>query len=240
MPRRHFRYAWLITLIAGTALACNLISGIQNFQKARQTGAAVLDEVQQLATQNAPMIETARVLVTTEGGSLVKTAEAVITESGVLDTAQAYATQELPELRQTLQAAATDLPDLAETLGAVVTDQPGLLETMNAIATRFAGRFNGSDEVPEDIPLVDQETIQDLNVIAGLITYSTSLDVESVVDFYQTEMPANGWDANEDTSMITGSTALLTYDKVDRTATLIITGDVSSDEVSVVIQVSPK
>jgi hypothetical protein len=241
MQRSVFRYAWLITLLMGTALACNLLNGLQNVRELKATGQAVVTQVEGFATQNAPMIETARALATTQGGSILKTAQAFATDNpGLLETGKAFVTNDLPGLKNTIEAAATDFPDLAETMKAVATDNPGAMETISALGTRIAGGSNGSGQVPEDIPMPDSSKVENLNVTNELITYSTSLDFKTILSLYKEQMPTNGWQANKDATMETGSTAMLVFDKPDRTATLIITGDSTNDKVSVVIQLSPK
>jgi hypothetical protein len=236
------RYAWLVAILIGTTLACNMLSGLgRDMRQVQQTGQAALTEVQGFVTQNAPMLETARAFVTSEGSSLLQTAQAVATQNpGLLETAKAFATEGLPELQDTLESAATEHPELAETLRAAATDQPGLLETLGAMATRYAEGGANTGEVPEDIPLVDRSTLKDLYVADVLITYSTSLDYATVLDFYKEQMPAKGWTASETGTFETGSTAMLSYEKPDRTANLILTGDVTNNQVSVVIQISPK
>lgn len=240
MQRSMYRYAWLITLLIGTALACNLLNGLQNVRGLEATGQAVVTQVEGFATQNAPMIETARALATTEGGSILKTAQAFATDNpGLLETAKAFATNDLPGYINTLEAEATEHPELAETLKAIATDHPNLVETLTALGTRFAGG-SGMGQVPEDIPMPESSQVQDLYVTNELINYNTTQDFKTVLGFYQEQMPSKGWQANQDATVVTGNTAMLAYEKPDRTVTLIITGDVSSNKVAVVIQISPK
>jgi hypothetical protein len=187
------------------------------------------------------MLETVQAFATNEGGSLLKTAQAFATENpGLLQTAKAFATEGLPELQETFGAALTDNPQVVETLKAVATDQPNLMETLGAAATRYAGGGANPENVPADIPLVDQATISDLYVAEAIITYSTSQDFKTVLDFYKEQMPANGWAVSESGTFETGSTAMLTYEKPDQTVNMILTGEGSDDKVSVVIQITPK
>jgi predicted small secreted protein len=242
MHRVSFRYAWLIALVFGATLACNMLSGLgRDINQAKQTGQAVITDIQALATQGAPMIETVQAFATNEGGSLLKTAQAVATENpGLLQTAKAFATEGLPELRETFGAALTDNPEAIETLKAFATDRPDLMATLGAMATRYAGGGANPENIPDDIPLVDQATIADLYAAEGIITYSTTLDFKTVLAFYKEQMPANGWEINDSGTFESGSSAMLGFEKPDRTANLILTGEASDGKVSVVIQIAPK
>ncbi len=238
MQRNPYRFAWLAVLIIGATLACNMISGLgRDIREIRGTGEAIITEVQGIATQSAPMLETARAFATNEGGSLLQTARAVATENpGVLETAKAFLTEGLPELGQTLEAAATDHPELVETMKAAATDQPELVETMKALATRYAGGAGAEEDIPADVPLVDRGSIKNLYVAGSLITYNTTQEFKTVLDFYKAQMPVNGWQASDTGNFETEGTAMLSYQKGDRSATLIITGNAENNQVSVVIQ----
>jgi hypothetical protein len=229
MQRNTYRYAWLALLVLAAALACNLLSGIgSNIREARETGQSVITEVQGLATQSGPMIETARAFATNEGSSLVETAQAIATDNpGLLETAKSFVTEGLPELGQTLEAAATEHPELAETMKAASTDYAG-------------GSGGGFGDIPADIPMVDQTTVENLYVVDTLISYTTSLDYKTVRDYYKEQMTANGWVADENGSYEVENTAMLSYGKPDRIVNIIITGEASDNKVSVVIQISNK
>jgi hypothetical protein len=214
MNRNIFRFAWLLSLLVGASLACNLITGIGQGVKDVQS---IVTQAQGIATQSAPLMATAQAFATQEGGGLLKTAQAIATDNpGILETAQAAG------------------GDLLKTAQAVATDNPGFLETAQAAVTNYNPGENA--QVPEDIPVVDQTTIQNQTSVNGVLTYTTSLDFKTVLDFYTKEMPNNGWEYDQSTSVQSGNNALLNYKKDDRTASIVITENTAEINVGVVIK----
>jgi hypothetical protein len=203
MHRRKFQFAWLGCILLTITLACNFISGLsQDVQSARQTAEYAGTQVQALATQ-------AQGLATS------------VEESGYLKTAQAIATERGAEILGTARALATEAEEhgVLDTVQAYVTEEGGsLLSTAKAAATK--GVHEG--QAPEDIPIVDTDTIEDFYGSETFITYLTSLDYQSVLSFYQTEMPAKGWEAVAEGSIEANKSAHLNFKKATRTASVTL------------------
>ncbi len=161
----------------------------------------------------------------TEAGEGLQTVQAVGTElatSGALETIQAVATQ--GGFEQTAEALATQ------------AESGGFAETAEAIATQSAGGGGVTfGDVPPDVPVV--EDTQNLFGSESTVSYFTSLDYNTVLEFYKKEMPANGW--NEDTSQTsveTADAAVLYYVKDNRAATVTISFADGQTVVQVLIQ----
>lgn len=88
--------------------------------------------------------------------------------------------------------------------------------------------------VPEDIPVVDNH--DNLTVMGGVIVYTTSDDYQSVVSFYETQMPANGWEKTS-TAISTATVTMAEYSKSGQSLTLSIAADEGSGEVTVTIMI---
>jgi hypothetical protein len=88
---------------------------------------------------------------------------------------------------------------------------------------------------PEDIPVPDNA--EDLQVVGfmGMITFSSSDSPEAVADYYQAEMPNNGWTESSVDEM--GGMYSLEYTKGDRTASLLINPDSETGQTSVLITI---
>jgi hypothetical protein len=139
-----------------------------------------------------------------EGQQAVQTLQAVATQGApMLATAQAFATQNAP-LIATAQAIATE-------------KGPEALETAQAAATQFA-----FGDLPEDIPVVDRNTLTSFISSNVLVSFTTTLSFADVVDFYKQNMPNNDWSAVKLGSYQTNSSALLVYEKSDGKATVTI------------------
>jgi hypothetical protein len=89
-----------------------------------------------------------------------------------------------------------------------------------------------SGALPEDIPIPDDA--EEVNNMFGLLTFTSPSSIQDIAEFYQAEMPENGWSetsVNEMSGMF-----MLEYTREGRTASLMITtGD--SGETSVMITV---
>jgi cytochrome c551/c552 len=220
MRSQIFRVVLVITLLLGGSMACSLFSGISeqvsdvratvdSAATAVQKGQDVIATVQSAATEvmGSGFAQTVEAVATQQGPGLIATAQAFATEQGpgFIETAQAFATQEGPGFIETAQAFATQ-------------EGPGLLETAQAMATAVAG---SNQAPPEDIPIVSGTT-ENLYTTDEIVTYITPLDFQSVLAFYQQEMPANGWEADSTNTALTANTAVLQYDKVDRHATITL------------------
>jgi hypothetical protein len=220
MQKQTSRLVLMTVLLLGGSLACSLFSGISE----RISGARATVENAATAVQ--------------QGQNVIATVQSAATEvmgSGLAQTLEAAATEQGPGLIATVQAFATDEgPGIAETFQALATEEgPKLIGTAEAVATSIA---NPNQSPPEDIPIVSGTT-ENLFASEETVSYFTPMDFQSVLSFYQQEMPANGWEANSTDTVLTSDAAVLQYDKVDRHATISLS--VSNDKTVVLIIITP-
>jgi hypothetical protein len=220
MQKQVSRFILITILLLGGSLACSLFSGLSE-----QVGGvrATVEGAATAVQKGQDVIATVQSAATAVLGSgLAQTVEAVATEQGpgMIATAQAFTTEQGPGILATVQAVATQ-------------EGPGLVETAEAMATAFAG---SSQSPPDDIPIVSGTT-ENLFATNETVSYFTLMDFQSVLSYYQQEMPANGWEANTNDTVLTADAAVLQYDKVDRHAT--ITLSVSNGKTVVLIIVTP-
>jgi hypothetical protein len=224
MDKQGFRHAWLLAVLITVSLACQVLSDIG--ERVQQTR----NQVESAATdikQGRNFLGTARSIATQVGNSeMLQTAMALATElgeSGLLETARAFATEQGPGLIETVQGFATQQgPGLVETAQALATQHgPGLLETAQAVATQ-AARASGNP--PADIPLIEGEK-EMLFASSELVSYTTGLTFQEVLQFYKAQMPANGWEKIEQGWVETGNTAVLQFEKPDRKAVVTLNAD---------------
>lgn len=233
MHRKIYQIAWLLSLFVGISLACQLVTGVQeDIGNARGTAGAVstdakgfLNQLEGAAThiEESGVLGTARALATQEGPALIETAKALATqadEKGWKETAQAFATDKGPELLETGQALSTYAPE-------------SVLETVQAMATQV---FGGGIR-PEDIPLLPKNDILTITENKNTVTFTTSLDFHSVVEFYQKEMLLEGWQAVPSGSLVTGNAAMLQFEKADQAATVTILSASPQTATSVLVNV---
>lgn len=155
---------------------------------------------------------------------------------GVVATiAKELSTQGAP-LVETVQAIATDSPDLKETLEGLATENLEIVNTIEAIATE------GFDigEAPADIPLVDKSTITNFFGMKDLVSYTTTQDFQTVVDFYKAQMPISGWTEDTSTTYESQDTVSLGYTKDNNLAIVVISNQVSENLVLVAVTIVPK
>jgi hypothetical protein len=140
--------------------------------------------------------------IVSEGGSIITTAEALATQHpGIVGTVKAVATQGAP-LLSTIEAAATNNPSLVQTAQALI---------QNEIPT---------GEPPSDIPVMNRDQLHDFLGSSQYIFYTSPNAYADVLQFYQTEMPMNGWQLNQNKSHEFSNAAQLVYEKDNRTATV--------------------
>jgi hypothetical protein len=153
---------------------------------------------------------------TAEAG--IAQARAFATQSAeIIGTAQAFATQN-PALVGTAQAFFTEQgPALLATAQAVATQYPGLMETAQALATQ--GLPQNSPAL--DIPMLPGEN-QLLVSTPDTLSYSTPADMSTVLDFYRTEMPRQGWNPVAQGTLETENVAVLNYVRGEQSASLTI------------------
>jgi hypothetical protein len=88
--------------------------------------------------------------------------------------------------------------------------------------------------LPEDIPLPPDAT--GMAEMFGMMTFQSPSTPQEVADFYQTEMPNNGWTEVSADSM--GDVFMLQYTKDSRTAELMISADADTGETGVMLTVT--
>lgn len=206
MNIKIFRYVLIISLLIFATLACKAIPTIfENMQSARETAKVAGTQVKELVTQ--------AIGAATEFES-----------SGILETAQAFATQEASKLLATGQALATKVAE------------SGYIQTAQAKVTEG---FNVG-EAPPDIPLVDEDTIVNFFGSDDLVSYFTSTDLETVKEFYLQEMVKLGWDLMEEKGWEYENTLGLEFEKTDRSASVTITINPMDKKTIVVILIQEK
>ncbi len=138
---------------------------------------------------------------------------------------------------KTVEAAATFAEEsgLIATVQAAMTEIPG--EASDAIATLGVALTQGAyGEAPANIPLVNAE----MNNFVGsesLVSYTTPLAYQSVVDFYQAEMPVDGWTKDDNNSVSSLSYTVLAYGNAAETATVTISTNPLGGETIVLINI---
>ncbi len=221
MRTSFFRTAWLIAVLAFTALACGVLNDVQGrVDTTRQTVEAAATRVE----QGQELLATAQAFTTQIGGqSLIPTAQALATqlgESGILETAKAVATQQGPAFLSTAAAIATQQ---GSSLGG----------TAQAFATLIA-----QSTPAVDIPLAGGD-LEMYTQSPVLLSYTTPLPFAQVLDFYKQQMPAHGWQQSDTGWFETASTAHLRYQKGDRRASVNVATDTQGTRTLVVIIVQP-
>jgi hypothetical protein len=172
-------------------IATTLACGISGIGKQAQT-----------VEQTALAIKTDVGGLATAGGSLITTAQALETlHPQVLDTVQAVATQGAPII-STVQAAATNNPGLVQTAQALINQE---------IPT---------GEPPSDIPIYNRDQAENYFGSSQYIFYTVPAEYSTVLEFYKTEMPNNGWTYLESTSHEYANAAQLNFNKDNRIATI--------------------
>lgn len=93
-------------------------------------------------------------------------------------------------------------------------NQPITIEPPAEAEAQTAGR--------DDIPMLPDAKVE--IAAADIINYRTASSVKDAAQFYEDEMPKNGWTADEG-NMVFDENALLSYNKGDETASIIIGSD---------------
>ncbi len=235
MEKKTFRYLLIASLLIAASLACNTLNQVNT---ARETAQAVITQAQGIATQGAPLLETAKAFATVEGSQFLGTAQAFATQNpGLVDTAQAFITQQGPGLVATAQAFVTqEGPGALSTAQAFATEHPDLAATGWALATQAASGSEAT-QAPPDIPILPSSEISNLYTTRETVSYFTSQSFNQVVTFYLNEMKANGWSAVAEGSLETANVAIQKYAKLNRTATVLINDVSANNQVSVTISV---
>jgi len=130
-------------------------------------------------------------------------------------------------------------------IGSIVTDMvPTDLGSMiteivptdiGSIVTEIGGIFDQTPGAkPTDIPVVTEGAME-LQSSESEVMYFTSLEFQKVVDFYQQEMPKNGWTKVAAESKTSDSEATLVFTKGNRKAKVTITDMMIQTSVSITI-----
>jgi hypothetical protein len=86
---------------------------------------------------------------------------------------------------------------------------------------------------PDDIPI--PEDAEEVSNMFGILTFTSPSTIEEIAEFYQTEMPENGWSETSVNDM--SGTYTAEYTKEGRTANLMITtGDAGKTSVMIAVQ----
>jgi hypothetical protein len=171
------------------------------------------------ADQTAKAVKTKISGVVTVGSSIIDTAQAFETQSkGILETVKAVATKGVP---------------LLNTIEAVATHNPGLVQTAQA----FFKQELPTGEPPSDIPLLDQDQMDDYFGSSKYIFYVTPVNYTQVLAYYQIEMADNGWQYLKNESSEYARAAQLNYYKDTRTATINLSFNSLNNTTVVIINI---
>jgi hypothetical protein len=227
-PQPVYRLLWAIAILAAAGLACSLAdlqSGVETSQSL----------VTQVAGNDA--VQTAGAYAKENGPILIETAKALITKEGpiVQGTLESFATRQGPSIQATLIALATQKgPSAQSTLEAFATRQlPGLIETARAAA----GSAAVPGQPPADIP-IPPGPLDAYRAGPELINFSIPQSAAGVVQFYQREMAALGWQLDPRAVQVSDDFAILTYHKGSRQAVIAASTDRASGQTQVTIQVT--
>lgn len=221
------------------SLSCNLLDNLSNqIDVAKGFVKSIATNVQ----QEQKWIQTAQAVATEVGKSnLIGTAQIISTQIGnsaFIQTVQAYVSQEAPRLLETAKVYVTqEAPRLLETGQAVVTEKgPYVIETAKALISQIP---SSSGEAPSDIPLIKGEK-EDLFTSEELISYTTTIKYAKVLEFYKTEMPANGWIKRDEGNVETGDVSILYYEKPNQITTITISKNATNGKTVVLINIRPQ
>lgn len=161
-----------------------------------------------------------------QGDKFMGTAQSMATElsqSGLYKTAQVIITQQGPGILETAQAYATN-------------EGPSMLQTIQAAVTQM-GENNG--QVPSDIPVL-KEGMSDLYASANIVKYNTPTELSKAIDFYKSNMPAQGWTKNDTGTLISDYTAVLNYTKGTRSASVSLSVNPATKQTLIIITIEGK
>ena len=196
-----------IMLVMAVLTTVSLACGLfTNFQRQVDEGQATLDFA---ATQLQ------------KGKNQISTLEALSTQafgSEAIQTIQALAEKEGPGLLATSEALLRDAPNLLATLGGYATALPGDY-SQNLV----------------DVPIMWGDKTG-FTTNQNSISYTSRLDLRTVVNFHDAEMPGNGWDRDNEKSVVLQNSAMLIYRKPGRTATILLNAVNEGTTVLVIVE----
>ena len=173
--------------------------------------------------QNKDLPKTVEALANQEGSRALATMEALTNKEGsqAIATLQAFATSQGQQAFATAQAFTADKGgDLLATAAAYAAEKD-ISATVEAAIVSAKDYVSG--ESPQDIPLVDVNTISALYKSKAMVTYTTSLEYDTVVNFYKGRMSNEGWNKVEKETAETLLAAVLVFDKNGRKASVTLT-----------------
>jgi len=130
---------------------------------------------------------------------------------GIKNTAESIATSiDVEGIATSIEGLATeiDIEGISTQIEPMITEVQEMITEMPDL----------SGEKPADIPII--EGGEEMIATKGLITYSTVKGLGEVVDFYERQMPVNGWVKTE--GKVEEDTAKLVFQKEARKATITI------------------
>ncbi len=169
-----------------------------------------MGSIAERAQQVESAAQTAQALATA-GQEIISTVEG----SGIVQTADAMG------LMETMQAAITDLPE----------EGSNLIATAQVVITKGA-----YGQAPPNIPLVGGE-INDFFGSSSLVSYTTPMNLNDVIDFYRNAMPNYGWSTGDDTSVLTSTYAVLSFMNADQRCTVTLSANPLNDDTIVLISI---
>ncbi len=202
---------WLTFALSAVLLAsaCGMINQAMDTVEKGKNAAATMQAV---ATSADDVIGQVKDMATEVSGSgFMETAAAAITE--IADSG----------MLETMQAMVTELPDNAQDAQA----------TMQALVDE-----NHPEPPRDDIPVVPGELETPINT-GNLVSYSTGMSFQEVVDFYLQEMPAKGWE-KQDNGYISGTNSIFYFTKENSQAMVAIIGDKTNKKTIVTITITGK
>ncbi len=171
---------------------------------------SVVSDIAEKADQVESAAQTAQAFATA-GQEMLSTVEG----SGIMQTAEAMG------LMETMQAAITTIPEQGSDIKA----------TADVILTQGA-----YGEAPANIPLVTGE-VNNFFGSNSLVSYTTPMDLDQVVNFYRNEMPNYGWSTGDDTTVLTSTYALLSFKNASQRTTITISLNPLNGETIVLISI---
>ena len=114
----------------------------------------------------------------------------------------------------------------------------GNLGNLEATAQALAEGFEPG-EIPPDIPVVEAPN-ENLFSSKSLVTYGTSMSFDTVLAFYQKEMPANQWNPKGEGDVFSDNIAILNFTKPNRDAVVTLSFDSENNKTTVLISIQPK
>jgi hypothetical protein len=142
----------------------------------------------------------------------------------------------LPETDELLEA----IPDEAgELLEALPDNAEEMLEDMPFLEEDSDLGDMLSDEVPENVPLIENRN-DDLLAMFGAVSYTTPMPLLEAYDFYRTEMGKLGWTINESMSSMDGEQKNATLGFSNDTQECVISFYVQESDTGIALFVTDK